>query len=179
MSGLMGRHQVEIKEGPNRVCERSGKPQVVFRGDQKTVVLKSFHWGSDVCMLRKSLFAGFHCPCHPHNSFTSYQEVSLHPCLFSCPRTHAAPGLLPACTVSSSAASLEQGEAAGGGAPLEELRNAGTFLYTSAHLPLALSHPSLAQSTNAFPATRNVRSALPCPVMPSTKVLSLETPRFI
>lgn len=113
----MGRHQVEIKEGPNSVCERSGKPQVVFRGDQKTFVLKSFHWGSDVCTLRKSLFGGFQCPCHPHNSFASYQEVSLHPCLFPCPRTHAAPGLLPAFTMSSSAASLEQGEAAGGGDP--------------------------------------------------------------
>lgn len=151
---------------------------MVLRGDQKTFGLKPFHWGSDVCTLRKSLGV-FSVHATPVTPSLAARKSSLHPFLFPCPRTHAAPSLLPACTMSSSAASLVQGEAAGGETLWKSQRMLVHSFIQAARLPLALSHPSLAQSTNAFPATRIVLSALPRPVMPSTKVLSLGTSPFI
>lgn len=63
--------------------------------------------------------------------------------------------------------------------PLEKPRNVGTFLHRRCSLPLAPSHPSLARNRDTFPVTRDVPSALPRLVLPSTTVLSLGIPPFI
>lgn len=97
---------------------------MVFRGDQKTFVLKPFFRGSDVCTLRKSLgvFSVHATPTTP--SLAARKSHSIY--VYSPAHAHMHPQLA-ACLHNVLFSSL----LGVGGGPLEELRNAGTFLYTS------------------------------------------------
>lgn len=148
---------------------------MVFRKDQKTFVLKPFHWGSDVCTLRKSLFWVF-SGSMPPPQLLHYLPGSVPPSVFIPLPTHTRSPQLAACLHSVLFSSLGAGGGSGRRRPPGRAEECWRIpLYK----PLALSHPGVARSTDAFPATSNVPSALPRPVMPSTKVLSLGTPRFI
>lgn len=149
---------------------------MVFRRDQKTFVLKPFHWGSDVCMPRKSLFWGFSVSMPPPQ-LLHWLPGSLLPSMFIPLPTHTHSSQLAACLHNVLFSSLL---GTGGGSKRGRPPGRAEECWCiPLHKPLALSHPGLAQSTDAFPATSSVPSAPPCPVMPSTKVLSLGTPCFI